>query len=135
MARGQVYVSAVVTYSLAYDAIDVTDNENLASALSAQIQFSIVLTGTIRKTSVEPIVLAKRWDVTSEKAQKTIQAMIQRGIRTMLHSSLLIRFRMNDHNLCCHCLAYLVFSGMMFASTVLYGCQGGYTHECPKTLR
>ena len=58
--KGSVFVSTVVSYSWAYDAVDVMDNDNLATALSAQIQISIVLIGTVRKPSVEPIVLAKR---------------------------------------------------------------------------
>ena len=44
-----VFVSAVVSYSLAYDAADVMDNDNLATALEAQIQISIALIGTVRK--------------------------------------------------------------------------------------
>ena len=51
-ARGPGYVSAIFSYSLAFDAADVMDNDNLATALSAKIQISIVLIGTI--------VLAKR---------------------------------------------------------------------------
>ena len=47
-----------ISYSLAYDAADVMNNDNLASALSAQIQMSILLIGTVRTPSVEPIVLA-----------------------------------------------------------------------------
>ena len=47
-AREPVHVSTVISYSLAYDAIDVMDNDNLATALSAQIQFSRVLIGTIK---------------------------------------------------------------------------------------
>ena len=57
--RGQVYVSTVISDSQAYDATDVMDNDNLATALSTQIQTSIVLIGIVRKKSVEPIVLAK----------------------------------------------------------------------------
>ena len=64
-AKGPVYVNTVVSYSLAYDAADVMDNDNLATALSAQIQMSIVLRVTVRK----PIVLAKRWGMTHEKDQ------------------------------------------------------------------
>ena len=86
-ARGPIYVIAVVSFSLAYDAADVIDNDNLATALSAQIQISIVLISMVRKPSVEPIVLAKRWGITPEKAQKTIQATMQRGIRTIFHPS------------------------------------------------
>ena len=59
-ARGSVYVSAVISYSLAYNATDVMDNDNLATALSAQIQNGIVQIGKVRKPSVESIVLVKR---------------------------------------------------------------------------
>ena len=52
MARGPVYVSTIVSYSLAYDAADVMDNDNLVTALSAQIQISIALIGMVRKPSV-----------------------------------------------------------------------------------
>ena len=60
------------------------DNYNLATALSAQIQISLVLISTVRKASVDPIVLAKRLSITPEKAQKTIQARTQRENKTML---------------------------------------------------
>ena len=76
-ARGPVFVSTVVSYSLVYDAADVMDNDNLATALEAQIQTSVVLIHTVRKPSIDPIVLAKRWGITPEKAQKTIQATTQ----------------------------------------------------------
>ena len=36
----------------------------------------------------------------------------------MLHPSLPRQFRMNDRNLCYHCLAHPVFLDKMFASTV-----------------
>ena len=88
MARGPVYVITVVSYSLAYNAAYIMDNDNLATALSAQIQISIVLIGMGRKPSVEPIGLAKRWGITPEKAQKTIQATIQQGTWTMLYNLL-----------------------------------------------
>ena len=96
MKRGPVFVSAVVSHSLAYDAADVMDNDNLATALEAQIQIIISLIDTIRKQSIDPIVLAKRWGITPEKAQKTIQATTQRGISTKLHPLLSRWFRMND---------------------------------------
>ena len=51
VAKGPVYVSAVVTFSLAYDTFDVMDNGNLANASSAQIQIIIVLKGMIKSTS------------------------------------------------------------------------------------
>ena len=49
VARGPVFVSAFVSYSLAYNVADVTDNDNLATALSAQIQISIALIGMVLK--------------------------------------------------------------------------------------
>ena len=64
------------------------DSDNLGIALESQIHISTMLLGTVRKPSVEPIVLAKRWGITPEKAQNPIQATTQRGIRIMLHPSL-----------------------------------------------
>ena len=61
------------------------DKDDILTALSGKIQISIVLKGMLRKPSIEPIVLAKRWGITPEKAQKSIQATTQREIRTMLH--------------------------------------------------
>ena len=57
---GHVYVGTVISYSLAYDATDVMDNYNLATALTIQIQLSTALIGLVRKLFVEPINLAKR---------------------------------------------------------------------------
>ena len=109
VTRGPVYVSTVIFYSLTYNAADVMDNDNLATSLSVQI-LSIVLIGTVRKGSIKPIVLAKRWVITPEKLQNPIQATMQRGIMNMLHSSLLRWFRTNDRN--------SVFSDTMFFSTL-----------------
>ena len=142
--RGPTFVSAVVSYSLGYDATDVMDNDNLATALPAQIQISIALIGTVRKLSVGLIVLAKRWGITPEKAQKTIQATMQKGIRTMLHPLLSRQFRMNDCNLCYCCLKHPIFSDMMFPSTVsrkgnrcaqVYATDFGWVRAFPVTPR
>ena len=88
-ARGPAYVSKDNSHSLAYYAADVINNDNLATALSAQIQISTALMDIVRKPSVELIALAKRSGITPEKAPKTIQATMQRGIRNILHPSLL----------------------------------------------
>ena len=50
-ARGPAYVSTIISY----DATDIMDNDNLATALSDQIQISIALIGTVRKLSVQPM--------------------------------------------------------------------------------
>ena len=68
LARGLVFVRTIISYSLSYDAFDITDDDNLATALVAQIQVSIVLVGIVRKPSVEPLVLAKLWGITLQKA-------------------------------------------------------------------
>ena len=67
-ARRQASVSTVILHSLGYDAVDVMYDVNLATALSAQIQIHMALNGTVRKLSVNPIVLAKQWGITLEKA-------------------------------------------------------------------
>ena len=74
-ARGPVYISAIVSHSLAYDKADVMDSDNQAIALSDKIQINIPLIGTVRKQSVEPIVFAKRWGTTPDKAEETIQVL------------------------------------------------------------
>ena len=71
-----------------------------------------------RKSSINQIVLAKRWGFSPEKAQKTIQATTERGIRTMLHPLLSRWFRTNDWNLCSHHLVHPLFSDTMLALTV-----------------
>ena len=91
------------------------DNNNLVTALLAQIQTSIGLIGMVKKLATDKI-LAKRWSFTPEK---TITATMQREIRTKLHPLFLRRVRMNDRNVCYHCLADFVFSDMMFASKVI----------------
>ena len=114
-AMGPVVVSAVVSYSLAYNAAGIVDNDNLATTIEYQIQISIVLIGMVRKPSIDPIVLAKQWGITPRKAKKTIQA---KGIRNMLHPMLARQFRMNDCNLHYHQLAQPVSSDTMFVSAV-----------------
>ena len=78
VTRRPVYFITVNLYLLVYDATDVTDNDNLATGLSTQIQISVAQICMVRKPTIEPIVLAKQWGVTPEKAQKTIQATTQR---------------------------------------------------------
>ena len=58
--RGPVSVSAVILYTLAYDASGVIDSDNFVTALSAQIQVRIALIDMVRKPSVELLVFAKR---------------------------------------------------------------------------
>ena len=57
--RKPVFVSEVILYSLAFDAVHVMDDDIFVTTLIAQIQISIVLIGMVIKPSIEPIVLAK----------------------------------------------------------------------------
>ena len=51
MARGLVLVNTIIFDSLAHD-IDVMGNDNLVTAISAQVQVGIALIGTVRKLPV-----------------------------------------------------------------------------------
>ena len=94
------------------------DDDNLATALLAQIQISIVLISMVKKASVEPMVLAKQWGTTLNKTQKTTQDTTQRGIWAMIHPSLRRWFITYDHYIHHSCVTYPLFSDMMFESTV-----------------
>ena len=85
-AKGQVFINAVILYSLTYDAVNVIDDEHFATALVSQIQISVIIV-MVRKPSMEPIVLAKQWGIILKKAQKTIQDSTEREIKSMLHPS------------------------------------------------
>ena len=73
--------------------LPVIDNDNRATALSFQILVSNILIDTVRKPSVEPIVLAKWWDNPAESTHKLEKD------ESMLHPWLSRGFRMNDHEL------------------------------------
>ena len=79
------FVSADISYSLAYEAIDATDDDNLMTALSAQIQISIVLIGMVRKLIVKLMILPKQWVTTLQRALKMLPATTNCEIRTMHH--------------------------------------------------
>ena len=49
VARGPMFVSAVFSYPLACDAVDVMDNGNLVTASSAHTEVNIALIGTVKK--------------------------------------------------------------------------------------
>ena len=143
VARGPVIVSKVVSYLLAYNASDVMDSDNLVAALEFQIQI-IALICMVRKPSIKLIVLSKRYGITTEKAQNTIQAATQKGIRTMLHLFLSRLFRTNDRNLHYHCRAHPVFSDTIFATTVfkrgnryaqVYATDFGWARAFPMSVR
>ena len=79
MARGLVFVSTVVSHSLAYVATDVMDNDNLVTALEAQIQINVVLIGTVGKASIDLILYAKRWGITLKKPRRLFTPQLREG--------------------------------------------------------
>lgn len=129
-ARGQLVINSVE--SLAYDAVDVTDDDNFATILDANVNVSIAQVESMRlpeaernigrvsssqKASIDYMDLAERWCISPEKAKQTVQRTTQRGIRTTLHPSLSRRFRTNDRQLRYRRLPHPVFSDTMFANT------------------
>ena len=75
-----VFVIAVVSYSLAYNAADVMDNDNLATALESQIQISMALIGMVRKLSMDLIVLAKPWGIPLRKLRRLSKPQNREGL-------------------------------------------------------
>ena len=57
--KGSVYVIAVISYSLAFYATDVVDNDNVVTALSDQTQISIALIDTVKNPLIELMVSVK----------------------------------------------------------------------------
>ena len=82
--RRPVYVSAVISYFLAYDAANVLNNYNLATT-SSKIHICITWIGTARQLLIEFTFLAEKWGITCERAQKTIQDPLQRGFCILLN--------------------------------------------------
>ena len=109
MVRGLMFISTVVLYSLACDAINVMGDNNFTTALRVQIQISILLIKTVRKSSITPIVLTNQLGLTLKKAQKTIQATTHRGCQDDLDQMISI-FVIFTWNIGCF--------QTMFASTV-----------------
>ena len=75
------YVSIVVSYSVAYDATDAMDNDNLATALLIKIQISIKLTGTVQKLLVEPIAWLKDRALPMRNLRRSFKLQCREGLR------------------------------------------------------
>ena len=112
--------------SLASDLADVTDDDNFAQALTSNVQISSVdtslnsLNGHIRSRRISPIdpqTLASRWQISPDRANRTIVTTTQRGVRTCLNPTLSRRFPTNDRMLRYPRLLHTMFSDTMFAAT------------------
>jgi hypothetical protein len=112
-----------VASSFQFDAADITDDQNLGTALESHVSvpMSVSQVGVFTSKStkgIDPITFSKKWGISPEKAQRTVRTTTQRGVRTVLHPSLSRRFRTNDHNLRYRRLPHDMFSDTMFAGTV-----------------
>jgi len=78
------------------------------------MEMELAAMSTARAPRLTPEILAKRFGIGLEKAQKTIEQTTQRGFRTVLHPSLSRRYRTNDRQ-----LRYRRLSTTMFTDTML----------------
>ena len=59
IARGLMFIGAVALNSLAYDSVNLMDDDNFVTTLTAKIQITTALIRTVRKPLVESTVLAR----------------------------------------------------------------------------
>jgi len=117
--------------SLTTDLADVTDDDNFADVLTSNVQISSLATspnsidaslnGHIRSRRImpiDPLTLAARWQISPDRAKRTIVTTTQRGVRTCLNPTLSRRFPTNDRMLRYPRLLHTMFTDTMFASTV-----------------
>jgi hypothetical protein len=64
-------------------------------ALQCNVYVSVMRTAKPRY-SIQPMVLAKNWNIGLKTAECTLEATLQRAVRTTLHPTLSRRFRTND---------------------------------------
>ena len=73
------YVSIIISCSVAFGAVDDMNYDNFATALTAHIQISILQIGMVRKSSIE-YSLGQALGITLQKVLNTIQIITQREI-------------------------------------------------------
>ena len=105
-----------------------SSNQNFTDAVY-EISNSTNKYGTIhpnKKKKVDGNTLARRWEISSDKARSTAKNMTQRGVRSVLHPTISRRYPTNDSILCYKRMSHLVFSdtlksGMKSARGNIYG--------------
>jgi len=116
-ARGRFVISSVQSYS--HDgAVDLVDDENFAVALEENVNVRISKVSSTPSVALDHETLAKRWNISPDKAKMTIRKTTQRGMRTVLHPTLSRRFRTNDRMLRYRRIPYDMYSDTMFSNTV-----------------
>jgi Reverse transcriptase (RNA-dependent DNA polymerase) len=79
-----------------------------------------------RGVAVSGSELAKRWNIGLERANNTVKATTQRGVRSLLHPHLSRRFRTNDRQLRYRRLTHDIYSDTMESKTVSWFRQNRY---------
>ena len=94
--RGQHIINSLSTGE--YDAVDFTDDENFFNDLNDQVNMDRV--GTLKLIhGVTSDSLSQKWLISTEAERITVQHTTQRGIRMILHPSLLCRLKTNNRAL------------------------------------
>ena len=130
-ARGRsLVISALSTIP---EAADIDDDENLATILQSKVVISSVDTGkstsgivrTKTKKPVDAQTLARRWGISPDHAQATIDRTTQLMVRTCLYPTLSRRYSTNDR-LC----RYRRLQHMMFSDTGFSNVQSQRGNKC-----
>ena len=113
------------------------DNNNYATVLDSYVIISSLQV-------LDHLVLAKRWGISPEKALNTIHCTTQHGVHTVLHPSLYMQFRTNNHQLWYRRSPHNVNSDTLFATTVskrgsrcaqIFATNFGWSHFFPMKLK
>ena len=102
---------------LPYPTRQESESQQLYKSLAEKVMVATVATKASRP-GIDAMTLAKNWGIGIEKAERTLRATSQRGIRTVLHPSLSRRFRTNDRQLRYRRLPIKVFTDTMKANEV-----------------
>jgi hypothetical protein len=122
--RGQVPTLIVNELQLlTTDLADMMHDCNFHQVLTSHVIVSSInasLGGHVQSHKAVPIdfmTLAAWWMIAPEHAKKTVQLIIQRGIRTCLNPMLAQQFPTNDRMLCYKRLPHTTFTDTLFAGT------------------
>ena len=110
--------------SLVTPLADVTDDDNFAHMLESNVQVSSI--SKVERTAggklqshqqkpIEPETLARRWNITPDKARQTVKRTTQRGVVTVLHPSR--RRSTNDRMFRYRRLGHNMYTDTLFAET------------------
>jgi ribosomal protein L31E len=103
--------------------------EELATEFGLALQRNVyvsVMRAVKPRYSIQPSVLAKNWNIGLKTAKHTLEATLQRAVRTTIHPTLSRRFRTNDRQLRYRRLAHDMFTDTMKAGVTSWFRQNRY---------